>query len=62
MKKYVCGECGDEFSKKELDADMFEDGDYYCHSCAESLAQAGWDAVDADHDYDSYSDWDERGR
>lgn len=62
MKKYPCGECGEEFSKNQLDAEAFAAGDYYCKSCADFLAQAGWDAVDPDHNFESYEDWDENGR
>ena len=62
MKKYTCQECGGEFTKRELDSDGFEDGDYYCKNCSNFLAQAGWDAVDPDHNFESYEDWDENGR
>lgn len=62
MKTYICEECGDNFSKGELNKECFDDDSYFCKGCASSLAQAGWDAVDPDHNFDSYSDWDERGR
>ncbi|MEG0782765.1 hypothetical protein, partial [Carnobacterium sp.] len=62
MKTYTCEECGDEFKKSKLDAEMFAIGEYYCKSCADNLAQAGWDAVDPDHNFSSYEDWDENGR
>lgn len=51
----ACEECGVEHYKEDLD----EDG--YCESCVDFLSEAGWDAVDPDHNFDSYNDWDENG-
>ena len=62
MKKYPCGECGEEFSKGQLDSESFAGDSIYCKNCAAFLAQAGWDAVDPDHNFESYEDWDENGR
>lgn len=61
MKKYTCQECGGEFSKSQLDPDLLEGGDHYCKNCGNNLAQVGWDAVDPDHNFESFSDWDENG-
>lgn len=54
-EKVKCKECGIEFYPEDLD----EDG--YCESCVDFLSEAGWDAVDPDHNFDSYNDWDENG-
>ena len=62
MKKYNCEECGEDFSKNQLDPDAFKAGDYICEKCAYSLRQAAWDAVDPNHNFESYKDWDENGR
>ncbi|MFS7391312.1 hypothetical protein AB6888_00400 [Carnobacterium maltaromaticum] len=61
MKTYPCVECGNDFKKNQLDPDFFKDGEYYCESCADSLAEAGWDSVDPDHNFESFEDWDENG-
>ena len=61
METYTCEECGFEFTEDELDRDSFNSGDYYCKRCADFLMDSGWDAVDPNHEFDSFSDWDERG-
>lgn len=61
MHKYVCEECGGTFYKEELSPESFAEGEYYCLSCDSFLAESGWDAVDPDHNFDSFNDWDERG-
>jgi len=62
MRKYTCQECGGDFSKSQLDKEMFSDGEYYCLNCADFLMESAWDAVDPDHNFNSYTDWDENGR
>ncbi|MBO0421261.1 hypothetical protein JZO80_13935 [Vagococcus fluvialis] len=62
MKKYLCVECGYKVSKNKIDSENSYDGTYYCKDCTESLSQAGWDAVDPNHNFESFSDWDENGR
>ncbi|MBL1227120.1 hypothetical protein [Enterococcus sp. BWR-S5] len=61
MKKYECENCGEKFKKEELCSDSFKEGTYYCRSCSDELMDAGWNAVDPDHNFDSFSDWDEHG-
>ena len=61
MKTYTCLECGEDFKKSQLDSDFFKEGEYYCKSCVDSLAEAGWDAVDPDHNFESFAAWDENG-
>lgn len=61
-KKYTCSECGDTFNKSEMDVESLGVGYDLCQGCAEDLARAGRDAVDPDHNFDSYEDWDEMGR
>lgn len=61
-KKYTCSECGDTFNKSEMDEESLGVGYDLCQGCAENLARAGRDAVDPDHNFDSYEDWDEMGR
>lgn len=61
MKTYTCTECGGDFKKSQLDPEFFADDEYYCKNCTEALAEAGWDAVDPDHNFDSFEDWDENG-
>ncbi len=61
METYTCEECGGTFEEYQLDSDSFKEGSYYCHSCSDDLMNAGWDAVDPDHNFESFSDWDERG-
>ena len=56
MKTYSCVECGNDFKKSQLDPDFFKDGEYYCESCADSLAEVGWDSVDPDHNFESFAD------
>lgn len=51
--KVQCRECWIETD------DVDEDG--FCGSCSRFLTQSGWDAVDPDHNFDSYNDWDENG-
>lgn len=62
MKTYECGECGEVFKKSQIDFEASYDDMYYCNSCSEFLAEAGRDAVDPDHNFDSFFDWDENGR
>ncbi|XKE95414.1 hypothetical protein LG326_03515 [Metaplanococcus flavidus] len=62
MKKHVCNECGEEFSKNQLDLELFEEGEIFCKGCARSLMESGRDSVDPDHNFDSYEDWDKNGR
>lgn len=62
MKKYICNECGGEFSKNQLDSELLVDGESYCKGCASSLMEAGRDFVDPNHNFDSYEDWDKNGR
>lgn len=59
MKKYTCEECGEEFAKRQLDSESFEEDEYVCKPCSKFLLQAGRDAVDPDHHYSSFQDWDE---
>jgi len=59
MEIYICQECGEEFSKSQMDPDLLNDGYNYCKGCGDSLAQAGWDAVDPNHNYESYADWED---
>lgn len=61
MKKYTCQEWGGEFSESQLDSEAFADGEFYCKNCSDFLAQAGWDAVDPNHNFESFGDWDENG-
>ena len=46
MKTYNCSECGDSFSKNQLDPEMFKAKEYFCISCTEALLEEGWDSVD----------------
>lgn len=62
MGKYTCQECGEEFSKSQLDKELFLEGEYYCINCAVFLIESARDAVDPDHNFTSYADWDENGR
>lgn len=62
MKKHICNECGGEFSKKQLDLELLEEGETLCKGCASSLMESGRDFVDPNHNFDSYEDWDENGR
>ncbi|MCM3358666.1 hypothetical protein [Psychrobacillus sp. MER TA 171] len=55
MKKYICNECGEEFSKNQLDSELLKDGESFCKGCANSLIEAGRDFEDPDNDFD----WDE---
>ncbi|MEG0619008.1 MAG: hypothetical protein RR557_06905 [Bacilli bacterium] len=61
MKRYNCSECGDSFSKNQLDPEMFKAKEYFCISCSEALLEEGWDSVDPDHNFQSFADWDENG-
>lgn len=36
---YTCEECGNEFTKEQLEPESFSDGDYYCFSCSNFLAE-----------------------
>ena len=58
MKKYICNQCGDEFSKNQLDAELLSSGESICKACTSSLIEAGRDFEDPDWD----EDWDEDGR
>lgn len=62
MKKYICDECSGEFSKNQLDSELLLENEIFCKDCASSLMEAGRDAVDPNHNFDSYKDWDENGR
>ncbi|PLS38353.1 hypothetical protein CYV26_06490 [Carnobacterium maltaromaticum] len=61
MKTYQCSECGESFSKKELDSELFKESEYFCISCTREFAEAAWDYVDPDHNFESFEDWDEKG-
>lgn len=54
MKKYICNECGGEFSKNQLDSELLIEGESFCKGCASSLMEAGRDFEDPDWD----EDWD----
>ncbi|MDF2067373.1 hypothetical protein [Bacillus sp. Cr_A10] len=58
MKKYICNECGGEFSKNQLDSKLLIEGESFCKGCASSLMEAGRDFEDPDWD----EDWDKNGR
>lgn len=69
-KKFVCSECGDEFTKGKIDWEVSDDPNddtmdeeyksYYCKSCASFLSGCGIDAMDPDgFGYDEYGVWDE---
>ena len=60
-KLYECRECGEQFTKNEIDWEVSDerDGEYYCHNCSSFLAQCGIDAMDPDgFGYDEYGNWD----
>lgn len=64
MKKYTCSYCGDEYSKSQMDSESLEIGyadKYLCKTCSHELLEAGRDAVDPDHNFSSFEDWDENG-
>jgi len=62
MRHYKCSACGNTYIKDEMDKDSLYDIDsFLCMSCANELAQAGWDSVDPAHNYSSFEDWDENG-
>jgi len=52
MKKYICNECGGEFSKNQLDSELLASGETFCKDCTSSLIEAGRDFEDPDHDED----------
>lgn len=61
-KTYTCTNCGESKPKDEMESySLTDSSEYLCISCGNELAGAGWDAVDPDHNFDSFSDWDERG-
>lgn len=62
MKTYTCEECGDEFTRKKLDSELFKEGHFFCKSCSDFLIESARDFVDPNHNFDSYEDWDEHGR
>ena len=59
---YICNECGEEFSKKQLDSELLLEGESFCKECASSLMESGRDFVDPNQNYNSYEDWDKNGR
>ena len=64
MKMYTCNYCGQSFAKKDMDSESLERGmedEYTCKACFSELSQAAWDAVDPDHNFSSFSDWDANG-
>lgn len=58
---HYCLECEREIQEDELNSDNEGFDGYYCSSCADNLGHSGWDVVDPDHNFDSFSDWDENG-
>ncbi|GMA05149.1 hypothetical protein GCM10025878_02200 [Leuconostoc gasicomitatum] len=64
MKKlYTCINCGSDYPKSQMEAETLDDQEgYLCTFCADQLAEDGRDAVDPDHNFESYEDWDENGR
>ncbi|WP_144903415.1 hypothetical protein [Leuconostoc mesenteroides] len=64
MKMYTCSYCGQEFTKSQMDSETLAIGyedEYLCKSCSDELLEAGRDAVDPDHNFSSFEDWDENG-
>lgn len=61
MKTYPCSECSESFSKKKLDSELFKENEYFCISRTRELADAAWDYVDPDYNFESFEDWDEKG-
>lgn len=64
MKMYTCSYCGQEFTKSQMDSETLEIGDkdqYLCDGCSDELLEAARDAVDPDHNFSSFEDWDENG-
>ena len=49
-KLYECRECGEQFTKNEIDWEGSDERDevYYCHDCSRFLEQCGIDAMDPD--------------
>ena len=62
MNLYTCEDCGEEVEKNQLDQDFFEEDTYICKNCSNDLLQAALEAVDPDHNFKSFEDWDEHGR
>lgn len=61
-KKYVCSECGYEYTKSHIDWECSDESEesFLCEDCAESLARAGRNAMDPDgNGYDEDGYWDE---
>ena len=47
-----------------MDSESLEIGyadEYLCKTCSHELLEAGRDAVDPDHNFSSFEDWDENG-
>lgn len=60
-KLYECSECGELFTKHEIDWEGSDESyeSYYCHNCSRFLEQCGIDAMDPDgFGYDEYGNWD----
>lgn len=64
MKMYTCNYCEQQFPKSEMASWSLERGqedEYTCESCDLELSAAGRDAVDPDHNFSSFEDWDKNG-
>lgn len=60
-KLYTCTNCGELKPKDEMEYDSLDSpSDYLCTSCGDELAEAGWDAVDPNHNFESFAAWDDR--
>lgn len=52
MEKFTCQECGNEFTKSELDIEFYSEGEYYCQACSSFLLECEQDAIDPHWDED----------
>lgn len=53
---------GKKLKKINLIKSFFEEDTYICKNCSNDLLEAAREAVDPDHNFKSFEDWDEHGR